>query len=351
MEKQAFSQSIGGSTFVGNVVRHRDFLAFEQPDFTIGFDFEYVAKKDTSIAWQKFWRFPDITHHLHFHHLGNSSELGFAFAYYPTINFNLINRGKFKAVCQMGNGISYITKKFESDNPGNNAIGSHWNSIITLGFEFHYALQDNLNLSVGPQVFHYSNGSARAPNAGINTVSLIAGLKYELSESPLHIKGKKYQASDYKKWNLEANVGIGFRQINIPNGITFRVPQVSLFAHYNLYEFFRIVGGFSYQYNYADYYFQRTQFESREVAGREARDFLLKFSGDFIFGNVFARFQFGFNLPVEQKISRDPFSTMFSLNYARKVVSQSESKLFFGIGVRSHKFVAQYLSINTGVIL
>lgn len=351
-EKQAHSQSVGTSFYVGNIVRHRPFLAFEQPNFTSALELEYIAKKSADSDWQRFWRFPDITHHFHIHNFGNPKELGTAFAYYPTVNFTIFEKNNFSFDCQMGNGISYLTRKYSDSNPANNAIGSHWNSIITLGFELKYFLKNNYSLSLGPQIFHYSNGSAKAPNAGINTISMMLGLKKIMSEAPQYQKGTKYKSSGiYDKWNFEINLGLGFRQINIPNGLTYRVPQVSLFAHYNLFEFFRIVGGLSYQYNYADYYFQKTQFEPNAVAGREARDYLAKFSGDFLFGNVFARFQFGFYLPLEEKISRDPFSTMFSLNYARKIISTSETKLFFGVGVRSHKFVAQYLSLNAGIIL
>lgn len=350
-ENQAVSQSTGGSVFVGNIVRHRDFLSFDQPDYIQGYEFERVAKKDTSVAWQRFWRMPDISHHIHAHNF-RTDQLGAALAYYPSVGFTMFDKGRFRAKCQMGNGISYLSKKSEFGNLENNAIGSHWNSILSLRFEFSYLTNNNLNFSLGPQFFHYSNGAAKAPNAGLNTASIILGVKYAPNETPIHKKGSKYKPSlDFKRWKFEINTGLGFRQINIPNGLTYRIPQVSIFTHYYLFEYFRIVGGFSYQYNYADFYFQKTQFESNDVAAREARDFLTKFSGDFLFGNFFARFQFGFYLPLEEKIMNDPFSTMFSLNYGRKIIPSSESKLFFGIGVRSHKFVAQYLSINAGIIL
>lgn len=252
----------------------------------------------------------------------------------------------------MGNGLSYLTKRNEEFNRKNNAIGSHWNSILALRFVLRYRTKNNLDINLGPQFFHYSNGSAKAPNAGINTASLLFGIKYLFDDNPEYTKGTRYKSPySFDKWKLELNVGLGFRQINIPQGLTFRIPQVSVFTHYYLFEFFRLVGGFTYQYNYADFYFLKTQFESNEISSREARDFLGQISGDFLFGNLFARFQFGFYLPFEEKIQKDPFSTMFSINYARKITSQSSKKLFVGIGVRSHKFVAQYLSINTGIIL
>lgn len=350
-ENQASSQSVGASIFAGNIVRHREFLSFTQPDYTQGIEFEYIAKKDSTVAWQRFWRMPDITHHIHTHNF-RTGQLGRAIAYYPSVSFTIFSKGNFKFQCQMGNGISYVTKKSEQFNLANNAIGSHWNSILALRFELKYETENGLELNLGPQLFHYSNGAAKAPNAGINTASLIFGIKSLFDKSPTYIRGTRYKPSlGFDKWKIEMNIGLGFRQINIPSGLTYRVPQVSLFAHYYLLEYFRVVGGFSYQYNYADYYFQKTQFESNEVAAREARDFLSKFSGDFLFGNFFARFQFGFYLRLEEKLENDPFSTMFSLNYGRKIFSGSDTKIFLGIGVRSHKFVAQYLSFNTGFIL
>ncbi len=347
-----YSQSIGGTVFSGNIIRHRDFLRFNQPDFTGGFELEYVAKKDTSSAWQMFWRLPEITHHFHYNNFGNSEELGSAFAYYPSINFKLWGKDKFSGYCQIGNGIAYLNNPFHViDNPNNNAIGSHWNSMIVLRFEAKIKVQEKLFVNFGPELFHYSNGSAKAPNAGINNASFGLGIKYLIDKEPVYDKTvAKQRVHTWNKWNYELNLGLGFRQINIPNSLNYRVPQINLFAHYNLLEFFRLVGGFSYEYNYASYHFSKTQFEGEETARLKARDFQFKLSTDFIFGNLFSRFQVGLYLPVEDKEINDPISTLFSLNYARKITHKLEPKMFIGIGVRSHGFVAQYLSTNVGFI-
>lgn len=349
----AFSQSIGGTIFSGNIIRHRDFLSFQQPDFTAGFEVEYLTKKDTSSAWQQFWRLPDITHHIHYNNFGNRAELGSVFAYYPSINFKLWGNNNFKGYCQIGNGIAYINNPFDvNSNPNNNAIGSHWNSMIILRFEAKIKLLERLYLNLGPQLFHYSNGSAKAPNAGINNLSIGLGLKYRFTEDPVYEKKNINELErKWERWSYELNIGLGFRQINIPNSLNYRVPQIGMFAHYHFYEFFRVAGGLSYEYNYANYHFSKTQFQPEEIANRLARDFQFKIAGDFIFGNLFSRFQLGLYLPIEEKEISEPMSTMFSLNYARKIVANQKPKMFVGVGVRSHKFVAQYLSVNVGFIL
>ena len=348
----AFSQSIGGTIFSGNIIRHREFLSFQQPNFTAGFEIEYIAKKDTTSEWQQFWRFPDITHHFHYNNFGNQAELGSVFAYYPSINFKLWGKGTFTGYCQIGNGVAYINNPFDiNKNPFNNAIGSHWNSMIVLRFEAKVKVQDKLYLNFGPQLFHYSNGSAKAPNAGINNLSVGFGLKYRIQEQ--HVFEKKHfnnSLRDWKRWHYELNLGLGFRQINIPNSLNYRVPQISGFAHYHFYEFFRVAGGLSYEYNYANYHFAKTQFESEENARQSASDFQFKISSDFIFGNLFSRFQVGLYLPIAGKEIQDPISTMFSLNYARRIFGQKSPRMFVGAGVRSHGFVAQYLSMNLGFI-
>ena len=349
----AFSQSIGGTIFSGNIVRHRDFLQYNQPDFTAGFEVEFIAKKDTTSSWQRFWKLPDITHHFHYNNFGNQEELGSTFAYYPSINFKLWGNDVFNGYCQIGNGLAYLNKPYDiKENPGNNAIGSHWNSMIVLKLEARLRLKESLYLNFGPQIFHYSNGAVKAPNAGINNISLGLGLKYRIADSPNYKKGPVYNSSTrWKRWNYELNLGVGFRQINIPNSLNYRIPQISLFAHYHFYEFFRVLGGVSYEYNYATYYFSKSQFNEEALSKIMARDFQLKISTDFIFGNLFSRLQVGFYLPVEGKEISTPLSTMFSLNYARKIVSNRNPKMFVGIGVRSNQFVAQYLSVNLGFIL
>lgn len=350
VEKQLSAQSVGASFFSGNIIRHRDFLSFDQPNFTYGFDLEYEIKKDTTIHWQRFWKLPQISHHFHFHQF-NTEQLGSAYAYYPSIGFKTLSTDSFNAYCQMGMGISYLNTGYDQNNM-NNAIGSKLNSIITLRYELTYQATDRILLHLAPQIFHYSNGAAKAPNAGLNSLNILFGLRFKMQEEQALKKKSKYiSQSIFDKWNLEFNVGLGYRQINIPNSLNFKIPQISLYAHYNFFEFFRLVGGIGFQYNYAEYYFMKTQFETNKVAAREARDFIFKVSGDFLFGNMFTRVQLGYYLPFEEKIRRNTFSTKFSLNYVRKIISSSETKLFFGIGVRSHKFVAQYLSINSGIIL
>jgi len=346
------AQSIGGSIFSGNIIRHRDFLSYDQPDFTAGFELEYIVKKNPSSAWQHFWRLPDITHHIHYNNFGNSAELGSAIAYYPSINFKLTETDKFQAYCQIGNGVAYISKPFDiKSNPKNNAIGSHWNSMIVLKFEAKMRLQEKLYLNIGPQLFHYSNGSVKAPNSGINNLSIGLGLNYRIAESPVYKKDPESSPTrSWKRWNYEVNIGLGFRQINIPNSLNYRIPQIGLFAHYKLYEFFRIVGGFSYEYNYANYHFSKTQFEGEDLARSKARDFQFKLASDFMFGNLFTRFQLGYYLPIEDKEVDSAISTMFSLNYARKLIPNQSTKMFVGVGVKSHKFVAQYLSLDLGFI-
>jgi len=348
----AFTQSIGGNIFTGNIIRHREFLTYDQPDFTTGFEIEYVVKKNPASAWQQFWKLPGISHHLHFNNFGNKEQLGNSIGYYPSIAFKLFGKERFNMFCQIGNGIAYFNNPFDiKSNQQNNAIGSHWNSMIVLKFQGKIKVQEKLYINFGPQVFHYSNGSAKAPNTGINNLTLNLGLKYSFTEPPLY--QKRTQSDSERSWqklNYEINIGLGFRQINIPNSLNYKVPQIGFFLHYNLYEFFRLVTGFSYEYNYADYHFSKTQFVSEDLARSQARDFQFKISGDFIFGNLFSRFQFGYYLPIEDKEIDSPFSTMFSLNYARRLVNNNSPKMFVGVGVRSHKFVAQYLSLNLGFI-
>lgn len=253
----------------------------------------------------------------------------------------------------MGTGLSYFNRPYEVEsNPTNNAIGSNFNMIISASFEGTYHFNNGLSVIIAPQFYHYSNASSKIPNLGINTINLRAGLQYALKgTSGLFYKKRNKTFPARKLIGHEINLGLGFRQINIPNGILYKVPQLAYLLHYNRSAYFRLVGGLQVEYNYANYYFSRHQKLSAKEAQNSASDLSFKFASDLIFGNIFVRFQLGAYLPVFNKEIGEPISSLIAINYTTKTDITNKQSWYIGLGVRSHKFVAQYLSINTGFIL
>ena len=117
---------------------------------------------------------------------GNSApfdELGHVFALYPYINFPLNNDKDSQLTFKLGVGLAYLTKKYHNtDNYHNYAIGSHVNAAANLSFEYRQHITKRLSAVASLGLTHFSNGSTKTPNFGINIVSAALGFSFFLKE-------------------------------------------------------------------------------------------------------------------------------------------------------------------------
>ncbi len=353
MLNSVIAQSFTSSVASGDIIRHRSFLSYTQPPQIWGLEIQLNQKQDTLTSWKQFWGHPQLSHHLHYFNFNNKEELGSVIGYFPTLKFDIFRLHNFIFSYRMGTGLSYFNRPYQVEsNPTNNAIGSNFNMIISASFEGMYHFNNRVSIFISPQFYHYSNASSKIPNLGINTINFRIGLQYSMNESSgLFYKKRNKNFPARKFIGHEINFGLGFRQINIPNSILYKVPQIAYLIHYNRSAYFRLVGGLQFEYNYADFYFSRHQKLERNVAQNSAKDLSFKLASDLIFGNIFVRFQLGAYLPVFDKEIDEPISSLLAINYTTKTDFSNKRSWYIGLGVRSHKFVAQYLSINTGFIL
>jgi hypothetical protein len=78
-------------------------------------------------------------------------------------------------------GVSFNWKHFDAlDNPGFEALGSSVNVYVAGDLYYKRPLAENLDLNLGLNVTHFSNGAQRTPNYGINSVSPFVELVYHI---------------------------------------------------------------------------------------------------------------------------------------------------------------------------
>lgn len=97
---------------------------------------------------------------------GNPEVMGYGMALYPQIHFPFNTNEKAWFI--LGCGLQYNTKIYSDENYRLNAISSHFNALILLGFSREFKISDNWSLSTRFNWTHYSNGSIKAPNLGLN---------------------------------------------------------------------------------------------------------------------------------------------------------------------------------------
>ncbi|MDR2906795.1 MAG: acyloxyacyl hydrolase [Bacteroidales bacterium] len=85
-------------------------------------------------------------------------------------------------ILEMNVGLSMNWKNYDPfDNPNNSAIGSPNNVHVGLRLHLDYVLSKHFDLKFGVDLTHFSNGSSRMPNSGINMGSLSLGLGYNIN--------------------------------------------------------------------------------------------------------------------------------------------------------------------------
>lgn len=143
--------------------------------------------------WERAFNYPIIGAIFFYSGMGNNPYLGQAFALMPFMNFPLYKHDNFTFGFRFALGIGYLTERFDRlKNYKNLAIGSHLNAAINLMFEVRYRLNYALTLSGGICLQHFSNGSLKLPNYGLNTPLVNVGIAYRPWKENTYIGDRFY---------------------------------------------------------------------------------------------------------------------------------------------------------------
>ena len=179
--------------------------------------------------WESVYNYPYIGVTFYHANFGFNLEqnpevgdaLGSVFAVYPFINYPLNPNEDSQLTFKLGAGLGFLTKCFNNfNNYQNFAIGSHLNAAVNLSFEYRQHLTPRLMSVASFGLTHFSNGSTKLPNYGLNTFSGALGLAYYLRPPRINLtptmrpEYKPFEF-DHKHWlSLDLNYGIGFKNVS-----------------------------------------------------------------------------------------------------------------------------------------
>lgn len=146
--------------------------------------FEISLQKATygKHRWEAEYGYPLIGISFWYSGLGGFDELGSAFAVYPTINLPLVQNKVQSLNFKIGIGLGYLTNHFDRiDNYKNFAIGSHLNIAASLYFQYRRRISKMMTFTTGIGLTHFSNGSMKTPNYGLNILTATVGISSYLS--------------------------------------------------------------------------------------------------------------------------------------------------------------------------
>ena len=171
--------------------------------------------------WEAMYAYPIIGVSYWYSNMGNSNFIGTANALFPYINFPLMRRDKYTLNFRLGGGLGYLTQHFDRlNNYKYLAIGSHANAALNLMFEVRWRPMPRANVSAGISLMHFSNGSLKTPNFGINIPSVNLALAFRLSKQNEYINRKmlpnltKFEFDGQKYIEIDMGGAFGMKDIS-----------------------------------------------------------------------------------------------------------------------------------------
>ncbi|MBD2702874.1 acyloxyacyl hydrolase [Spirosoma sp. BT702] len=280
--------------------------------------------------WQRAHGFPEMGLTLRWRNLGNTSMYGSDVALVPFLAFSLWRSRVATLQLKHGTGLAYFTRQYDvAANPNNQLISTRLNavSLLNLGLLVHATSQ--LDLKVGVELNHASNGNLRQPNSGLNTITAYAGLRYVpgqwvevLRESVLRRR---------HNWRGYACTAFGIFQSADSSRLAV-LPQLEggiLFEHDVR---FRASAGLEIGYHPDDVY-----------------QLGVKVGEEVLFGHLAIRYQLGayLNRPVEGSRIYEKVGIAW---YPFRLRNNIPDRLNFGTALKAHGLRAAFIEVSAGYV-
>jgi len=258
---------------------------------------------DPEKAWTRFFRTPQTGVTAIFTQLGNNRELGYSFNVLPYLSFSPFKDPKQKWRFRMGLGASYYTKQFDQDiNPNNKSTGSAvaWAFQLFLYHKLYTGPRSNWQIGFG--TFQSSNGHARLPSFGMNTVSVSLLAQFFQPPQPSITSAQPVTEQSSYKNALIIRTGYGFHELGGTDG-RLDGPQkgvYSLALHYAWYlrPFIRLRTGITYRYfqAYHDYIVDHNLPDFIDAPELNASNLFVSAGIEFLLDHVGLDIEMGLNL-------------------------------------------------------
>ena len=145
----------------------------------------------------------------------------YGFGEFPFGKNNFNRKLNFSYYAQIGLGFNMNPYNAET-NPTNGFVGSAANVHVHFGLKASYQITKSIEAFSSIGTKHYSNGSIKKPNAGINFIPIAVGVRLNLDQEQFH-PGEKPVFPPLEKrgfWNISAYTG--FKSYEIGEKAYFR---------------------------------------------------------------------------------------------------------------------------------
>lgn len=234
-DRELYKPGFGAEFHFGFVAPHRDIMKHLVRGHAYGFSlYKEIQTRGSVPAWHMHYARPSTGIELAFYDLGNPVQLGYGIVplYYVRLLLNVprdfntsgavrsdtkLPQPRLRHELRLGIGPGFLTKVYDMEtNPKNFASASAVNAGLMLHYSVGVKLTNHLRLHAGLRAAHWSNGSFKMPNLGINLVTLNTGFTW-------HPRGvpdvqRRYRAQEARYWLNTSTLSVGIKEIFPPGG-------------------------------------------------------------------------------------------------------------------------------------
>lgn len=187
-----------------------------ESNFTLGIDARFHKKLNPEDAdWIKFLNAKEVSLGFVYNDLDHIERenytFGKSFGILMKADFELYKKNNFSLELSPGFGLAYLTRTVKTD-PNTLIFGSHINGMFMADLIAEYQISKDWAVMAGTGIIHYSNGGAKVPNAGLNTMNFSVGVKKDIiAFKNCDNDSIKTPIPDMKKNGFEFSAGAGSR--------------------------------------------------------------------------------------------------------------------------------------------
>jgi hypothetical protein len=278
---------------------------------------------------------------------GNNAAMGEAIGLTPLMSFNLLKPAPFSMQLQMGWGIAFLTKKFNSFfNTTNIVIGTNLNSYVSGRLQLAYRVGD-WEPFMKVSLLHYSNGNAMSPNLGINIPAFQTGILWHYDVKKTAMEVDMSMLPEFKRrFSPFVQLGLGMTA-TVSRGPFFPVYVVNSGAQWHYKRSRSLWAGLEYSFNSSVYQF----FENNGSSLYERKDFdryAFWLGHEWLFGR-FGFFAMGGLYLNKHVYQRSLIPTQTGLNfYPRLPYKYLKNQAWIGVHIRAYFGLADYVMLQMG---
>ena len=342
---------------VGSIIKHRTSIAFDTSTPTYGVDLSLYWQTRGAKLWQEQQHFPRFFLSGGYLDLGDADILGEAWTLFGGLELNLFRKTNSALHFGYAIGYAYLNRPFDRiSNPTNNAIGSHLNNSVALSLDYEHRFLEKYLLHLGLHIQHYSNGARKLPNLGLNIPALYIAIspyqgtyKRDFFTSP---KSTKEPPQD-QHFAIGLFAQYAQVEIRVPGGPNYPIYAFGAEILYHLNDNNRISLGYQYGYNtsIAVFGLHTGDFADDDQARVGASRHAIVAGNEFLFGpwalqikaGIYLNRSTGFLIPR-------PYYFQLSPRYYFNSQSQSRTKFYANLQLKSHLFIAEYIAFGVGMV-